>query len=257
MTFELRKKLGLYARAAVASRSLNFPGLPLVPKSSASPFCRAGYNTFVLWIKQLELPTAETIFDVGANHGDFARAASHCHAAAHVWLFEPLPDLWPGLHHLAARQTNWSVLGIALGNATGQHLLQVADDDSIGSLLGFSDEYRRANPGSGEHRTIECTVETLDDFCVREGIASIDLLKIDVEGFEFEVLEGGRSMLRQTKALIIEVSLIRRAGGTPDALGRLISLLNAQGFSVVDVIPSLFRPEEPWKPLEFNVLARR
>lgn len=257
MSLEIGKKFVLYLRAAVASGSLNLPGFPLAPKTAYFPSCRGSYNTFILWMEQLGLPKAERIFDVGANHGDFARAASHCYPEADVWLFEPLPTLWPKLEALARRFARWNVEKIAFGDATGNLPLQVAEDDNIGSFLGFSDLYQRRNPAGKTKQSIDARVERLDDFCIRHGIDSIDLLKIDVEGFEFHVLAGAICMLPETTAIIVEVSLIRQSGEATNALERMIHILSDNGFTIADVIPSLFSNEEPWRPLEYNLLARR
>lgn len=256
---KLLRKLSLYLRAAAATHSANLAGLPLLPKSRHTPSCRGSYNTFILWIKQLGLPRASQIIDVGANRGDFARAASACFPASRIWLFEPLPKLWPELERLAAYyKPPWSVQRFALGAAAGHLPLQVATgNDGIGSFLGFSDEYRHGTSAPIRMEAVDTRIERLDDFCAREGIQSIDLLKIDVEGFEFDVLAGGAQMLRHTTGLIIEISLIRKEGGAPEALEQMLRLLNRAGFYVIDLIPSLFSRLEPWKPLEYNLLARR
>ena len=259
---DLFHKLVLYARAASTLRSLNITGLPLLPKKlfPNAPYNRAAYNTFVLWIKELGLSKVGRVFDVGANHGDFSRAASAFFPLGHVWLFEPLPALWPKLERQAARRADrWSVQPFALGAAAGRLPLQVSTgDDSIGSFVGFDENYLSANPSAAVAESIDSRIETLDEFCARENIDTIDLLKIDVEGFEFDVLAGARRMLARTRALIIEVSLIRQARGQSEPLLQMLELLVRMGFHVVDLIPSFFaRGEEPWKPIEYNLLARR
>jgi hypothetical protein len=124
--------------------------------------------------------------------------------------------------------------------------------------VGFEEEYRMANPSANPAKAIESRIETLDDYCSREGIESIELLKIDVEGFEFDVLSGAHRMLAHTEALIVEVSLIRKAHGQSEPLLRMFELLIQTEFHVVDLIPSLFAPRgESWKPIEYNLLARR
>lgn len=256
---DLRRKLAAYLRAAAATRSFNAAGLPLLPKSGDSVYSRESYNTFLIWIKQLGLPAAARILDIGANHGDFARAASSCYPRARVWLFEPLPTLWPQLERLARRSGGrWSVQQFALGAKQAVLPLQADDrDDAIASFLGFSDNYRRGNPAAAGTKSIPTRVMPLDDFCAQEEIPSIDLMKVDVEGFEFDVLAGAGRMLRNSSAVIIEVSLIRRAAGSADALERMLKVLTGAGFHLVNIIPSLFSRDEPWKPVEYNLLARR
>ena len=261
----ISRKIELYLRAALGTRSLNLRGLPLLPKAwlSQVPHNRAAYNEFVVWIGQLlQLRTAQVIFDVGANHGDFSQSASTCFPQSRIWLFEPMPALRPVLEERASRHGGrWNVQPLALGSQAARLPLHVdAANDTIGSFVGFDPAYRELNPDASAARLIEVPVETLDGFCKRENITHIDLMKIDVEGFEFDVLDGGCEMLARTSALIIEVSLVRTAGGSPKPLLKMIERLTLAGFYIVGLIPLLNtdgNDGEPWRPMEYNVLARR
>lgn len=254
-------KLLLYFRAAITLRSFNFSGLPLIPKAVYPnlPHSRNAYNSFVLWIHRLGLTSAKTILDVGANHGDFAQAANAIFPQSTVNLFEPLPDMQKHLEQLIqSGRSYWRLVPCALGSENGTFPLHVDDaDDAIGSFTGFTEEYLKANPRARLSREIMCQVRTLDDVGSERGFDRIDLLKIDVEGFEFEVLKGAALSLQRTRAVIIEVSLIRRSSGSAHPLVEMLDFLSRTGFEVVEVIPSLFDPAVPWKPVEFNLLARR
>lgn len=260
------RKLGLYLRAARETKSINWRGLPLIPKrlSPALPRNRASYNEFVLWIRQsIHLREADIIFDVGANHGDFALAASVCYPRARVFLFEPLPVLRPVLESQTVRNGGrWSFHPIALGASEGRLPLYVDPaNDTIGSLAGFSESYNRMhNQSAGQRITamVEVPIESLDHFCHRERIKHINLLKIDVEGFEFAVLDGASEMLRNTSAIIIELSLVRKAEGKPAPLLEMVSRLTEYGFYIVGLFPSFARDaREQGRPQEYNILARR
>jgi FkbM family methyltransferase len=253
-------KLGLYARAAAALHGPNLQGLPLLPKSfwPGAPANRAAYNQFILWIKRLGLPRAGWIVDVGANHGDFAQAASACHPEAQVLLVEPLPVLHPELERRCRNHSHrWRLAPCALGSQPGQAMLHVdSQQDAISSLLDFSQEYLAANPSAKPTQRIACQVRTLDELCAEHGIQAIDLLKIDVEGFEFQTLEGAAKALGTTQSVVIELSLVRRRDDT-DPLTRLLTLLNQFGLRLVELHPSFCASQAPWLPIEFNVLARR
>ncbi len=255
------EKLTLYLRSVAALCSPNLPGFPLIPKQLGHglPFSRNAYNGFILWIRQLGLSSAATVLDVGANHGDFAQAASAVFPSATVLLFEPLPSMQ---RHLSALieggKSRWRLMPNALGSEPGRFPLFVDEsDDAIGSFAGFTEEYLHANPGARPTREILCEVRTLDEVAGAEGIERIDLLKIDVEGFEFEVLQGATHSLQRTEAIIVEVSLVRRTSGEVHPLVAMIDLLTRAGFHVVEIFPSLFDPAAPWKPTEFNLLLRR
>lgn len=256
----LNRKFAAYLQSARIQRGPNLRGLSLIPKSlwPAAPYNRALFNEFVAWVHRLQLPEAKWVVDVGANHGDFSQAAGVLFPAAQVLLVEPLPTLHAELQRRGAeRSRRWRLATCALSRERGTATLHVdrARDD-IGSLAVFSGEYLQANPDSQTSRTFACEVRTLDDLCLEHGIRKIDLLKIDVEGFEFEVLAGGGKMLPATEALIVEVSLVRRAGDA-DALERMLRLLRSAGFQLVELLPSYFAADRPWLPLEFNLLARR
>jgi len=257
---EALNKIALYLKAAVALRSPHWTGFPLLPKSTSNgtPHSRAAYNSFIIWIKRLALPSARVIVDVGANHGDFANAASTCFPEADVIVVEPLPKMQRCLEQtIRERRKKWRLLACALGAERGRLPLFVDEgDDNIGSLAGFSQEYLNTNPHARLSREVICDVRTLDDVALEMGLTHIDLLKIDVEGFEFEVMKGANDMVEKTKAVIVEVSLVRRAEAST-ALVEMLTLLTKHGFQTVNVIPSLTDPNESWKPREFNILARR
>jgi FkbM family methyltransferase len=257
---EALNKIGLYLQAAAALRSPHWLGLPLLPKSLRAdvPHSRAAYNSFIIWIKRLALPSASLIVDAGANHGDFSRAANTCFPETAVILIEPLPKLQHYLEQtLRDLRKKWRLLPCALGAGPGRLPLFVDENrDDTASLAGFSEEYLKANPQARASREILCEVKTLDTVTAEMRIDHIDLLKIDVEGFEFEVLKGASHILSKTLALIVEVSLVRKTG-TSNPLVEMLDHLTKHGFDIVNVIPSLMDPLEPWRPREFNILARR
>lgn len=256
----LFSKLNAYARSAAVQHGPNFRGLPLIPKllSPDAPGNREAFNQFVLWIHRLQLPRVNQVVDVGANHADFSLAASTLYPNAKVLLVEPLPTLQSELQRRCARRSErWKLEPSALGGESGSATLYVdPQSDAIGSLAAFSEEYLKANPEARPRQTFTCMVRTLDDVCASHGIGTIDLLKIDVEGFEFEALRGGMKMLRSTRAVVIELSLVRRNDDS-DALRKMLEVIANAGLRVVELYPSLYSKEEPWLPVEFNLLARR
>lgn len=257
---EALNKVALYLQAAVALRSPHWRGLPLVPKSLCDdiPFSRTAYNSFIIWIKRLALPSANVIVDVGANHGDFANAASTCFPGAEVFVVEPLPKMQRCLEqNIRDLRKKWRLLPCALGSERGRFPLFVDENrDDIASLAGFSAEYLKANPAVRPSKEVLCEVLTLDEVAREQNIHHIDLLKIDVEGFELEVIKGGRSILPRTTAIIIEVSLIRKAAAV-NPLVEILEILTSAGFQILNVIPSFYDSVETWRPFEFNILARR
>lgn len=257
---KLTDSIGAFAQAALSTRSLNVRGFPLIPKQlwRSAPFHRTSYNQFLLWIGRLHLQDVGQVIDVGANHGDFAQAASTLFPDARVLLVEPLPSLHPELERRSADYPGrWSVAKCAVGAEAGETSLFVDPQmPNLASLTGFTEQFLKAMPGANPSQTLTCSVVRLDDLTRERGIGKVDLLKIDVEGFEFEVLKGAGETLARCESVVIEISLIRRVDAQ-NSLELLLALLRERGFAVVDVLPSYFDPEIPWRPIEFNVLGRR
>jgi len=248
-------------RACFARGNLNLKGFPLLPKK----FCehplhnRGAFNTFLTWIKLLQFEHINWVIDVGANHGDFSEAVTALFPKTNVLLVEPLTQLHPELESRCSNKNGrWLLERAAIGASESVMPIYIANEnDAIGSLAGFSNDYRAANPEMNSVREELCTVTTLDKLVASHQIQTVDLLKIDVEGFEFEVLRGATLTLPKTRAVIIEVSFIRKATNVENPLLELLTQLTKHGFDVVEIIPSLYDPKDTWKPLEFNVVARR
>lgn len=254
------KKIGNYLLACRALHDLNLRGCPFLPKVFARfpVHNRSEYNTFITWINILQMGPARWIVDVGANRGDFSQAASTCFPSARCLLVEPLPRLHEALEKRCNNSRGrWLLEKCALGATDCVMPLYVSQDDAIGSLAGFSGEYVAVNTSATPSERLDCRVRTLDEVAAQYAIAAIDLLKIDVEGFEFELLKGAGEALAKTKAIIVEVSLVRNPSRHSDRLLQMLNHLAGAGFDIVRVIPSLFDRREPWKPAEFNILARR
>jgi FkbM family methyltransferase len=135
------------------------------------------------------------VFDVGANVGDWvALLLSVAPEISRVYAFEPCA---PTYARLSARSFSATVLPRHLGfsSKSGKAALYVFDDaavlNSLHNRRGLEDGWGIQPAASSE----EVTLETIDAFCEREGIASVDYLKIDTEGHEVDVLQGARKSL--------------------------------------------------------------
>jgi len=218
------------------------------------------------------LPDSRLILDVGANHGDFASAASAFYPKSKVWLFEPLSQLHAELRlRSQAHEDRWRLFPQALGAERAALQLHIDPlHDDVASLVGFHDTYLTNNPKAEyvpgkapdeiKKRRAEiqsCEVIPLDDLAGEFPEEKIDLLKIDVEGFEFEALAGATKTLKRTQAAIIEVSLVRAGDRDGSRLIRMLDLLENAGLTALEILPYWFSKTEPWLPMEFNILARR
>lgn len=135
------------------------------------------------------------IFDVGTNDGEVASLALHRFPHAKVVGFEPHPSTFVKLQNKIGNEPRFTAVNLALGTEKGEvSLIEYEGDDKVSSLLQNA-PYAVRFQKSGRGVNVQCT--TLDSYCALNGIQNVDVLKIDTEGFDLAVLQGGVGMLRQ------------------------------------------------------------
>jgi FkbM family methyltransferase len=129
-----------------------------------------------------------------------------------VHVFEPGPNNLPYLHANVDCIDNVVVVEEAVGNTPGMAQLFVEDlTGQNNTMLTDAGEYRRNSRSAGvDARTysISVPVTTVDDYCADNRIIP-SLLKIDVESFELEVLEGAKRTLAGCQPIVL-VEIARR-----------------------------------------------
>ncbi len=150
------------------------------------------------------------VFDVGAYVGDITTAYVEIFPQATIYCFEPFPNSFKELSRLA-KSRSIKPYQIALSNQEGKAKLLVNTDRSCNSMFPRpttgTKYYSESSRNIGQ---IEVETQILDTFCDTEGIADIDILKLDVEGAELKVLNGALGKLRdkQIKLIFAEVMFV-------------------------------------------------
>lgn len=164
--------------------------------------------------------TPSTIFDVGANDGEYLRAVLDILGdRAQVWCFEPQAATYRTLESSFARYSSVRTRNFALGRQPGVAQLHFeAGGSTTASLAGNA-------VGSA---TQEVQVVTVDQVCEHEAIEQIDLLKIDTEGYEMDVLQGARRMIEAGRIRSIQFEFGYTFLATPYHFSDLWELLASQ-----------------------------
>lgn len=139
------------------------------------------------------------VFDVGACKGEYTDHVLSKIPGAKCFLFEPNTGLFNTLSHKNKYE-------IALSDKTGQIKFYMCSDEY--SALSSTYEREVFKDVGSVVETVNST--TVDLFCAENGVNTIDLLKVDVEGAEFDVLRGSRNMMSEKKIKFIQVEY----GGT-------------------------------------------
>jgi FkbM family methyltransferase len=136
--------------------------------------------------------------DIGANVGEYSRLLLR-HTTSKVFAFEPLPEAHARLGEINERYPHrFNAYRLALGNVTSQ--LELHYGDPLTEHASLSASVSRIDyVGERNTKTMIVDVVTLDDF-IHTSIGhrmmeNLDFIKIDVEGYEWEVLEGAEDTI--------------------------------------------------------------
>lgn len=146
------------------------------------------------------------VIDVGANVGQFAVACTKLCAGAAVHSFEPVPDSVKKLRRNVAKLGNVSVYPIALGGKSGEVIFHVNSHSHSSSILPLGEAHRNAFPWAQETHTIKVPICTLDVAMESIPLDGPVLLKLDVQGYEPQVLEGATQTLKRVDYVLLETS---------------------------------------------------
>jgi len=140
-------------------------------------------RSMALWRALLRLHPWSLILDVGANHGEML-LLPELPQSAQIYAFEPNPALVPLLRRsLADSRVAAEVVASAVGSIDG-HIAMHVDLHWSGTSSLIA-----ANT-SGAYRTVDVPITRLDTFLAGLNLSGSLLVKIDVEGLEWEVLQG-------------------------------------------------------------------
>lgn len=185
---------------------------------------------------------APVVVDVGANVGQFMAAIAAFFPTATIHSFEPDPASFDCLEHNAQGRARVAVVQCAAGSATTTLPLHRHEFSVMSSLA--PGPVHHLDPGN----QVEVPVRPLDDLLAE--VDGIDLLKVDVEGFEDHVIMGAAMVIARTRFLLIELGLGRRVGES-----NLTLLATVRRFAPQATIIRFGRPlGEPAAPLCQDVL---
>lgn len=177
----------------------------------------------------------DVVWDVGANIGYFTEKFSKkVGGDGLVFAFEPSANTYATLLNNCSRFANVSCRNIGLSNKSGRYSFRDSglDNDPTNGLVDDG------TPGS-----VVVSVLTGDDLVKKESIPVPDVIKIDVEGFELDVIQGMREVLKNPtlKKIFVEVHFFEMSKrGLKNGSAVLVDIINCSGFLVRWVDPSHF-----------------
>ncbi len=183
------------------------------------------------------------VLDVGASSGGFALELRSTGYTGRIVSFEPLSAPFARLEARARPDPEWHAIHVGLGRIPEQRRINIARNSESSSLLDIEPRHKAAYPDAAYVGSEEVSIVRLDDvfdrcYQARDRVC----LKIDAQGYERHVLDGGASSLPAIQGVQLELSLVPMYTGEP-RLVEMITYLQARGFVLMSFQPVVEDPK--------------
>jgi FkbM family methyltransferase len=207
------------------------------------------FGLFIAGINNFEI---DLVVDVGANTGQFSEELRDGGFTGHILSIEPLSAAHQVLLQNSQRDDSWEVFPrCAVGDIDGEAMINVSQNSVSSSILPMLSIHSIVAPQSSYVTQEKILIFKLDSILpAKIKDFNSPLLKIDTQGFEWNVLDGARNVLPRIKAIQMELSLVHLYDGQYLWL-ECIERLKNLGFSLWSIQPA-FTDHETGQTLQFD-----
>ena len=149
----------------------------------------------------------EVIFDCGANIGFVTHKFIEKFSKAHIYAFEPNPSVFDKLNHHYSGNDYVHCFNMGIGDKSGEMVFYINKNSGTSSFLRPT-EYHTSNIASKKITPKNVEITTIDEIMSKENLKHIDILKLDIEGFELNALKGIKNIEEKVSIVYLEVNLI-------------------------------------------------
>ena len=176
-----------------------------------------------------------SVIDVGAYHGEWTKMFKKIFPSTHVLMVEAQTEKTPVLDDVCGNFPNEVFREIALlGGKSGEEV-EFVQMETGSSVFEESSPYARKRLKK-KQTSLDTLIEGYPTF------QRIDFLKLDVQGYELEVLKGASTLLQQTEFVLMETSLIPINRGCPLIL-EVMTFMDSMGFRTMDFCSQVRRKD--------------
>jgi len=181
----------------------------------------------------------DLVLDVGANAGDYAEFLRNLGYAGKIISYEPLSDAHERLLKQSQNDDLWEVAPrTAIGDSDGDIEIHISHNSFSSSILEVEESIVKVAPDTATIGTEIVRLSRLDTLLGNEfdWLNQSVYMKVDVQGYEQQVLQGADGILQGIKGIQLELSLVRNYKG--QALYKeMIDLMSGLGYELHAVIP--------------------
>lgn len=191
-------------------------------------------------IKLLQHYQIDLVFDIGANKGQYALGIMDAGYAGRIISFEPLSAVHNELMETSKKYNNWTIAPrCAIGAKREEIEINISANSVSSTLLNMLDTHLDGAPESKIIGKEKVEVRPLDEIG-KEYLKSEKniFLKIDVQGFEQEVLKGAQQLIEKAKGIEMEISLIALYEGQNWLLPQVLEYMESRGFQLRSIMPA-------------------
>lgn len=171
----------------------------------------------------------ETVIDVGANTGQFSMAVMKVLMPRYSIIIEANPALEGNLTKNLSEFNNKRILINGIGNIDGTLEFNVNSNSQVSSFLALGDDRKKMFPNNKVIKSQSIKIKRLDSLLENTIPNKKTLLKIDVQGYEKEVLLGAKETLKKCSWVLIEISFAALYEGESSFV-EIINFMEKEGF---------------------------
>ena len=192
--------------------------------------------------KLLRALNVDIVIDVGANSGQFGSEIRAAGYGGRILSIEPIGKAYRMLRARATRDPGWMTMQCALGESEGESILHIAGNSASSSFLEMLPVHEEAAPGTAYVGHERVTVRRLESLLAEYlSSGSRPYLKVDVQGYELEVLMGAGPRLEAVAAIQLELSLLPLYEGAPMA-DEVDAFVRRSGYRLAGIEPGFAEP---------------
>ena len=205
-------------------------------------------------LKKFEI---DLVLDIGANEGQFASEIRSVGYKGQIVSFEPLSDAHQKITQAAIRDECWTVHPrSAIGDYDGDVEINISGNSVSSSVLPMTEAHSSAAQNSAYVGSEKVSIARLDSVAA-DYISSSDrfFIKIDTQGFEWQVLDGASETLKKAQGVLCEMSLVPLYEGQKLWL-EMLNRFEAEGFTLWAIQRGFTDPRDG-RSLQINAILFR